>query len=157
MLNYTEQELLQSLKDNLHLAAEDCDKIAIHPFRGFVYDSMRKKLKEIEKLCNQVGKYRDGDCRWFPIGIAMNQVHEKCGYWLRNTSSKDARAQAIPLFQKLAENLRALHYQILELEYKRTGHIGPILPKVKEAPHRQNKPVVVKRPSGLIIPNGVIV
>ena len=155
MLNYSEAELLQELKDNLRLTAEECDQIAIHPYRGLIYDSMRKKLVVIEKLCNQVGKYRDGDCRWFPIGMMMNLVHEKCGYWLRNTVSKDEKNKAIPIFQKLAENLRTLYHQVLELQFKRTGRIGPILPKVKEAPHRQNRPVVVKRPSGLIIPPGV--
>jgi hypothetical protein len=155
MLNYTEAELLDELKDNLRQAAEECDKIAIHPFRGFVYDSMRKRLKIIEKLCNQVGKYRDGDCRWFPIGLSMNAVHNKAGDWLRNTQSKESRDKAIPLFQKLADNLRKLHFQVVELQFKATGRIGPILPKVLEGPHRQNRPVQVKLPSGLLIPEGV--
>jgi hypothetical protein len=154
-IGYSEAELFGQLKEELRQAAEECDKIAVHPFRGFIYDSMRKRLKIIERLCNEIGKYRDGDCRWFPLGMLMNQVHEKAGYWLRHTSSKDAKAKAIPLFQKLAENLRALQKQAHELEFKATGIIGSILPKPKKLPKTSTRVHGVRRPSGLVIPEGV--
>lgn len=156
MIGHSERELLEELKDSLRSAAEDCDQIAIHPFRGFVYDAMRKKLKKIEMLCFQVGRYRDGDCRWFPVGTMMEQVHKRAGNWLRTMQSADSRNQAVPLFRKLADNLRSLHAQIINLETKRTGVMGSIIPAInRSGNHRDSNSVGWRRSKGgVILPSG---
>lgn len=149
-----EKDVLQSMKESLRLAAENCERLAVHPFRGFVYDQMRKQLKEVETCCMRIGYYRGGDARWLYIAPKMHEAHLRCGHWLRNSPGEDDRAKAVPLFRKLAEVLRSFLRTIDNLENKATGRIGAIVPKEQHF-HRENRPVAVRRPSGLIVPAGV--
>ncbi len=162
-MNMSEAELLDRMKCSIRSAAERCRKLAVHPLRGFVYDAMRKELKQIEQDCTSVAYYRNGDARWLNVGLMMEEAHKRAGDWLRKGQSKEARERTHPLFQKLADNLDHLHKTIVYLETKATGVMGPILPAVLPAPHRPGKNVQVALPphmkqtnSGLIVPAGII-
>ena len=157
-VGFSERQVLEQLKDELRVAAEECDQIAVHPFRGFIYDSMRQRLRRIETLCIQVGRYRDGDCRWFPIADLMAECHKRAGGWLRASHSRDERTKDVPLFRKLAENMRALRKMIVDLETRPTGHLGGrILPAVPKAPRRQNMPIGWRRSrGGLLLPPALV-
>lgn len=132
----TEAELLGKLKENLRHAAEHCDVLSHHPLRGFVYDRFRHDLLSIEKICNRMAYYRNGDARWLPIGMMMAEAHRRAGNWLRRSPTEDTRKAVHPMFLKLGENLKALYAQIIALETRKTGRMGPILPVVMPGPHR---------------------
>ena len=158
----SEVEYLDRLKDNLRKAAEQCRQLAHHTLRGFVYDDMRKRLKQIEDDCTSVAYCRDGDARWLNVGLMMEEAHKRAGDWLRKSHTEAQRKRAAPLFLKLADNLDQLYRTIIDLETKATGQLGPILPAVLPAPHRPGKNVQVALPanmrrtnSGLIVPAGV--
>jgi len=150
----TEHEILSCLKDNLGKAIQHCEDLAVLSRRGPTYDALRKELKLIEGCCRQIAFWRGGDARWLPIGMMMEEAHKRAGDWCRDRSliaTLDANP-ANPLFKKLADNLRKLERLTRDLENKRTGRKGPILPQPLEAPLRQGRPVQVVRPSGLIVP-----
>lgn len=155
MIPNTEVELLEWMKENLRHAAEHCKVLSHHPLRGFVYDAFRRELKNIEQSCNRMGYFRNGDARWLPVGMMMAEAHRRAGNWLRKSASEDARNAVHPMFLKLSENLMALYGKVVALETEKTGVRRSILPVAMTAPHRSGRPVQVRRPSGLIIPEGV--
>jgi len=160
MGNLTEPEIFSCLSENFRLAAEDCDKLAKLPRKGPTYARLRDKLELLEGACRQAAMWR-GDARWLQIGLMMAECHRRAGEWLRGIKVpngprvKLAPGHIHPLFTKLAENLRAAQVRAEEFRTKATGTVGPILPAVQAAPHRDTKPVGWTRPSGLIIPDGV--
>ena len=163
MSELTEHEMLDRLKSTLRQAAERCRRLGIHPMRGFIYDAMRKDLKQIETDCTAMAFYRGSDARWLSIGQMMEEAHRRAGDWLRQHQTAAARALTIPKFNKLAENLDFLLTTIIKLETSATGTVGPILPAVLPAPHRPGRNVQValpanmgRRPSGLIVPSPII-
>lgn len=160
----TEVEILACLRENLRLAAEDCEKLSISPFRGFVYDRFRKELRLIEGCCRQMAYWRDGDARWLPIGFMMSEAHKRAGGWLRmgrhtQKATQEARVASHPVFMKLAEQLRHILVLVANLETQATGVIGSILPTPLPGPHREHRPVSVigekLSKGGIIIPTGV--
>lgn len=161
----TELELLDWLKTNLRQAIEHCAVLAHHPFRGFIYDTFRKELLAIESACTRLAYHRLSDARWLTIGLMMGETHKKAGNWLRSARSKDSSKRVHPLFLKLSDNLKALHAKVVELETKKTGIIGPILPAPLPAPHRPPSVQVHKgyefsdrrSKGGIVIPNGAII
>lgn len=160
MGNLTETEIFDCLSDNFRLAAEDCDKLARLPRKGPTYSDLRTRLELLEGACRQAAAWRE-DARWLRIGLFMAETHKRAGGWLRGIKAgpgprvKIAPGHMHPLFVKLAENLRAMQARADELRTKATGKVGAILPEPEAAPHRDTTPVGWRRPSGLIIPDGV--
>lgn len=146
----TEREMLGLLKENFRLAAEVSDKLASGK-RGRTYVELRDLLRTLEDLCRKVAHNR-GDTRWLPIGLKIAEAQKRSREWLV------AREPAWR-FTKLAELMRlGLAKAATDLETKRTGRRGAILPVVLEGPHRDTRPVQVPsgfktHKSGLIVPS----
>lgn len=157
MTALSEQEIFACLFENARKAAEHCEQLASVPLRGPVYAALREELSLVEGACRQAAAWRD-DTRWLRLGLMMAEAHKRSGAWLRTYTSKDGRAEAHPLFLKLAENLRHLRDRAERLKSRPTGRStmtqGPILPEVQEGPHRDTKPVQVITPGGIILPAG---
>ena len=135
----TETEIFACLAENLTLAAEECERLAVLPAAGPTYNSLRHRLRLIEGACRQASAWRE-DTRWLPIGLMMHEAHERAGNWLRGFHPRK-------LFLKLAENLRALAHIADDLRTKATGTVGMILPDVLSSPIRtQDRPVQVALP-----------
>lgn len=155
----SEVELLDQIKQNLRMCAEDCGNLANAPRYGQIYVRMRQRLKEIEVACNQVAVHRNGDARWLPMGMMMEEIHQRTGHWLRAGQALAARQSRAHLFRKLAEKLREAHAGCIALETRRTGRAdGLILPKPLPF-HREHRPVQVLSPvrksaGGVILPDG---
>lgn len=123
----TEREIISALRENFRLAAECCDKLAVEPARGPIYDRLRTHLGMVEGCCRQVAWYR-GDTRWLPVGMMMEEAHRRSGNWLRTMPRTEVANDAHPLFLKLADNLRAGMRMADRLETAATGRVGLILP-----------------------------
>lgn len=147
----TETELLEQIKQNLRLCAEDCDNLGNAPRYGQIFIHMCKRLKEIEVACNQVAVHRNGDARWLPMGMMMEEVHQRALKWLRAGQPLAARQSRAHLFRMLAEKLREAHHGCIALETRKTGRAdGMILPKPLPL-HREHRPVQVRKSAGGII------
>lgn len=127
MARTTEHEIIECLKENLRLAAENADRLARHE-RGPVYVDLRRQLKLVEGACRQMAGWRE-DARWLPFGVKVGDARLRCGKWLRERQPEWR-------FRGLAEILRFAHTQALDLERKRTGRVGILLPPVQPAPIR---------------------
>ena len=135
----TETEIFACLAENLTLAAEECERLAVLPAAGPTYNSLRHRLRLIEGACRQASAWRE-DTRWLPIGLMMHEAHDRAGNWLRGFHPRK-------LFLKLAENLRALAHIADDLRTKATGTVGMILPDPLSSPIRtQDRPVQVALP-----------
>lgn len=151
----TEQEIKDCLKDNLRQAIQHCTDLATKPKRGLSYDALRTELGLIEGCCTQMAYWRS-DTRWLQFGLLMEQAHQRAGEWLRRHHPKK-------LFLMLGENLKVLLLIAEDLETKKTGIMGSILPMVQAGPHRENRPISVPRSferrsaGGIIIPDGASV
>lgn len=159
----TEVEIFDCLRTNFHLAAENCEKLAVRPKEGMIYRNLRDQLKLLEGACRQAAYWRGGDARWLKIGLYMAEAHKRAGDWLRGIKQPDGSRTPLapghrhPLFMKLADNLRAAHARAEEYRTKKTGRIGPILPVAQEAPHRDTRPVHVSVPPSLQFSKGGII
>jgi hypothetical protein len=142
----TEREIFACLRENLRGAADDCDQIAKQPLSGVHFDRMRRRLKLCEGACRQAAFWRE-DSRWLPIGIKMEEAHQRARTWLHRPTVKSKK-----LFTKLGDNLRQLARAVDRMETARTGRMGMILPEVQAPPLRQGRPVQVITPGGLILP-----
>jgi hypothetical protein len=149
----TEAEIFDCLSDNLRTAIDACELLATTPFKGPVYDQLRKALKLCEGACRQASAWRE-DTRWLPVGLMMEEAHKRAGEWLRGVKGIDGKRRPIPagekhpLFVKLAENLRALLKTVDDLRTKQTGRVGMILPEA-------GAPIfagMARRESGLLVP-----
>lgn len=136
----TERQVIEILRSNFRLAAEDCDALA-RGERGPIYVQLRERLRLVEGAARQIAQWR-GDARWLQVGIKVAQAQERCGTFLR---SKEPAWR----FRGLAEILRAGEAMAHDLETKATGRRGPILPRAQPAPLRQGRPVSMH---GLILP-----
>lgn len=143
MSDLTEQEILDCLKTNLRLSAQHCEILAAIPAQGETYEKLREELKLVEGACRQIAHWRE-DSRWLRLGMQMEVAHQKVWNWVRYKHSRK-------LFLMFADNLRAALKLADTLETKATGKLGAILPEVLPL-HRENRPVQVVRPSGLIVP-----
>jgi hypothetical protein len=147
----TEVEIFSCMAENFREAAELCEQLAWHPRRGHLYIQFLGCIRKVEGSCRQAQAHRE-DARWLRIGIMMGEVHRRAGGWVRGSRTRDERSQAHKLFAKLAENLRALHYEAEHLRTAAVERMGMILPRPLEGPHRDMRPVSVVLPSGLIVP-----
>lgn len=135
MSELTEREILACLKENLRLGAENADKLAAGE-RGPIYLHLRRELRLVEGCCRQMSGWRE-DTRWLPFGMKVVEAQLRCGQWLR---SKEPAWR----FKGLAEILRHALAQALDLERKKTGRIGMIVPKPFAAPTRTDvRPISV--------------
>jgi hypothetical protein len=148
MSDLGEREIIDCLRENLALAAANCDRLAAGQ-RGPIYRQLRDQLRRVEGAARQLSAWR-GDTRWLRVGLQMAEAQRRCGEWLR-------KHEPAWRFQRLAQALRTGEIAAHHLETARTGRSGPILPKPLPAPHRDTRPVAVVLPSGLIIPAGVSV
>lgn len=152
----TESEIFDCIGTNAKLAAEHCDDLARLTRKGPTYDLLRKELKLIEGACRQAAYFRQ-DARWLPIGLMMEEAHNRAGEWLRGVKQpmggrrKIPEGQLHPLFVKLGDNLRALHAKMEGLRTRATGKVGMILPKPLPAPHRDTVPVGFTRSMGGVL------
>lgn len=166
MSDLTEAEIFECLSHNLRAAAEDCELLASSPKKGLIYDRYRKELKLVEGACRQAAAWR-GDTRWLPLGMKMEECHQRAGEWLRGVKDESGIRRAIPegtkhpLFSKLAELLRAAYTQVEKLRTAKTGVVGTILPETISSHHLavRHRPVsvmlpegMIQRPSGLFVP-----
>lgn len=138
----TEREILDCLKENLRLGAESADKLA-RGERGIVYLEFRSQLTLIDGCCRQMSGWRE-DTRWSPFGVKIRELQQRVGRWL-------VEKQPEWKFKGAAEILRYALSQALDLETKKTGKVGMILPKALAVPKREGAPVSM---SGLILPPG---
>lgn len=156
-MNVTESEILSLLHQTFRIAAEHCDALAVLPARGPTYRALCRELQTAENCCRQVAYYRQ-DTRWLTFGMYMEGAHKRAGNWLRDRSMPRTHNSnlAHPLFVKLAENLRYGLERVEELQNKKTGIVGMILPAVKPAPTRTSGRLIqVRRSHGsLILPPG---
>lgn len=150
MTHVTERETLVHLQDQIKLAVERCGNLGVMAARGPTYSLFRAEIKAIENCCRQVAYYRE-DARWLQIGLQMEHVHQVMGRWLRQHERR------VALFNKLADNLRALAKTAHDLEVKATGRLGMILPVPQRVDRTEGRPVQVVTPGGIIIPDGVTV
>lgn len=147
----TEQEIFDCLKSNLRSAASDCDLIARQPVSGLYFDRMRKSLKLVEGACRQAAYWRQ-DARWLPLGIKMEEAHQRARIWLHRPT-----VQSKKLFTKLGDVLRQLLRDVEGLEFLATGRVGAILPKPAAHPLRQGRPVQVALPEAARVTAGGII
>lgn len=115
----TEREIISQLKQSLRLAAEAAARLAAGQ-RGVEYLTLRENLKLAEGCCRQMSAWR-ADTRWLPFGLKLAQAQQMCGRWLREK-------QPAWRFKGLAEILAVAVTQAAQLEQKKTGKIGSILP-----------------------------
>lgn len=122
----TESEIMAKHTDALKVAKQACvflshnaDPEKIAP-RGHHYTRLKKALKELEGTCREICYYRD-DTRWLKLGI----IYAKA---LR-MSQKYFVAQKWANYGKLAELFDLGARRMDELRTRKTGQLGPILPK----------------------------
>jgi hypothetical protein len=133
----TEREILSCLRENAKGAADDCILLAKLPAQGPTYKRMRERLKLVEGCCRQMAYWRE-DGRWLPLGLQVEECHQRTGTWLRMHYPRK-------LFLKLAENMRTIEKVAEGLETRATGVSGMILPK--PLPHTpENRAVQVLVP-----------
>lgn len=137
----TEREILDCLKENLRLGAENADKLAAGE-RGTVYLLFRQNLRLVDGCCRQMAGWRE-DTRWSPFGVKIRELQQRVGGWL---VVKEPGWR----FKGAAEILRYALAQALDLETKKTRKTGIILPEMQRAPMRtQGRSISM---SGLILP-----
>lgn len=149
----TEREIFDFMTENFRLAAEECENLAKLPVKGPTYNSFRHRIGKLEGACRQAAYWRE-DARWLPLGVKLEQCHQRAGDWLR-------RRSAPQLFIMLAELLRLAHKGAEECRTRATGKLGPVLPLAMPGPHREHRPVYVNNnpvtAGGIIIPQGVAI
>lgn len=131
----TEREILACLKDNLLLARDCC--VRLHRGeRGDVFLRFREAIKLVYGATRQVAGWRE-DARWLPFGVYVCQVEEKCRQWLVDKHGNR-------YFGLLADILEQAYVRARELETKKTGKAGMILPVPQPAPTRtQGRSILV--------------
>jgi hypothetical protein len=120
MSDLTEAEIWACLKSNLKDAATHCEMLATVPKQSPIYSALRQELKLVEGACRQMAHWRE-DCRWLPVGICMEEAHQRIGNWIRMHNPR-------PYFRALAQNLRMAHAACESLATAATGRKGAILP-----------------------------
>lgn len=154
----TETEIFARMSESFRIAAECCDALVILPAAGPSYIKLREHLKLIEGCCRQAAHWRE-DSRWLPIGLKMEEAHQRAGDWLR-------KHYARKMFLTLAVILRAGGKSAIELRDKAPPNLGTILPEMQADPTERHRPVQVIAPGqeqirvparkpSIIIPPGV--
>ena len=156
----TEVEIFDCMAENLRLAIGHSRELAVSPRKGPGFVALREELKLVEGACRQAAVWRQ-DTRWYPIGVMMEEVHQRAKEWLAGVKDETGHRRMIPpgvkhpLFTKLADNLEALLKTVEGLRTSKTGVAGMILPTPAKEIGRQPSNYMIRRPSGLIVPPGV--
>jgi hypothetical protein len=140
MAELTERQILDCLHSNLKEGASIARELAAGK-RGDRYPRFRENLNLVYGCCRQIAGWRE-DTRWGPLGLMVHEARERCRRWL-------AWKYGPPAFRKLADNLDAMIVLAKNLETKRTGKVGMILPEMLTPDSRtQGRPVSVILPPG---------
>ena len=150
-MGLSEREIFDQMLMSLRGAIDDCVEIASQPRSGPQFERLRAKLKLVEGCCRQAAAWRE-DTRWLPIGITVEQAHQRARGWLHRPTVASKK-----LFLMLADNLRLLEKAVVGLQTKATGRKGIILPDMVSLGRRAGAPVqvpggFVKNASGLVTP-----
>lgn len=155
MSELTEAEIFGFMAENLKLAAECCDKLALSPKQGPLFDALRKHLKMIEGCARQAAYWRE-DSRWLPFGVEMEKAHQLARRWIAEHYSRK-------LFTMLAEKMREVQKIAIDLRDKAPPKLGLILPEVRDDPTPHQSQVLMPRApksnrtkGGLIVPPGTV-
>ena len=148
----TEQEIFSLMAQELKLGAECCDKLAMSPKQGPLFDALRKHLKTIEGCCRQAAHWRE-DTRWLPVGIEMEKAHQFARRWIVEHYSRK-------MFTLLAAKMLELHKIAVDLRDKAPPKLGLILPELQADPTPRNAHILMppkpkRLKSGLIVPGTV--
>lgn len=157
MSDLTEVEIFDCMAENIRLAAQHCDELAVYSRKGQPYEDLRDELELIEGCCQQASQHRE-DTRWLPISLLMRECHDKAGEWLRGYKIDGETIALAPgemnqNFVELAKHLRSLLGKVEELRTRKTGRVGMILPDMPTV--ARNVSHVGYTPGGIIIPAGV--
>ena len=162
MSDLTEIEIFDCMRENLTLAAENCDALAVRSLKGDAYEKLRDQLELIEGCCKQAAQWRE-DMRWWPIGQLMGECHKKAGGWLRGYKIDGetvhlAMGELNLNFVKLAENLRAVVKLVDQTKNNSTGKAGAIIPDPVKPFLREDRQYAVRLPErmtsgGIILPS----
>lgn len=140
-----EHEVHDLLRATLRSAIQHCKDLAFMPMQGPTYLAMIHELEAIENACRQVGAFR-WDMRWNAFGYEISRFRARIGDAIRSHASRI-------IFLHMATMMQGALHEIDKLKAAKTGRRGPILPKERPSPHRQNRPVgYTARPSGLLLP-----
>ena len=170
----TEVEIFSCMSENLRLAAQHADELAVKPAKGRAYRDLRSELKSVEGCCRQASVWRQ-DTRWLDLGMWFDEARLRALDWLRGVEVEVTRpdgtkmkhrvpmamGQRHPLFLKLAERLRFYRGLAEQVRTMRTGRVGMILPDCLSRPaeRRIGAPVSMSglkmRDSGLVVPSTV--
>lgn len=133
----TEREILDCLKDSLKITTERCQDLA-DGRRGKTYREFKDAMKLVDGCCRQMSGWRE-DTRWSAFALKVFEVPKRTAKWLRE-DKKSWHAK----FAMLADILRAAQVRAMELERKKTGKVGLILPPVLTPPTRtQGRQILV--------------
>jgi len=145
-MSATEHEITERLRSSLRKGAEAAYKLS-RGERGFAFLDLTREMKIAETCCRQMAFNRE-DTRWLPFGIKLSEAQKRCGQWLREK-------QPSWRFKGLAEILASFVANMEQLETRKTGRRGIILPKKGFQLNAYNPPVAPPpspKKSGLILP-----
>lgn len=127
MSDLTQSEILDKHRQSLKEARDAClwlarnaDPDQIAP-RGAHYRNLKTAMSELEGTARQMSAFRD-DTRWLPLGILY-------GAKTARLAQKFFVQMDWTMFGKLAEVFANGLVRMDELATKKTGRVGPILPK----------------------------
>ena len=137
MAELTEKEILECLNDNLKIAVETCQKLADGE-RGPIYPQFHSAVKLVDGACRQMSGFRE-DTRWSAFALYLHEVPDRVRKWLVD----DKKTYTAEL-NMLADIFRWAQMRAKELETKRTGKRGIILPTPRAAETRtQGRSILV--------------
>jgi hypothetical protein len=135
----TEKEAIELLKVSLRGGIDDCTEIASQVWSGEQYSRLRRRLKTVELCCRTIATMR-GDARWLVLIRDFAELQQRARRWLA-----PATVETKKCFAKLAALLGHMLKLLTDLETRRTGRSGLILPQ--PLPHfRQGRPVQIMMP-----------
>ena len=116
----SEVEIRDQLYTSLLGAADDARLLGILPAQGPTYTRLRDRLKVAETCCRQMGMYRE-DSRWFNMGLIVEEAHQRTLRWVTTHVQRN-------MFGLLSAKLTEMANHVRQLETRRTGRTGMILP-----------------------------
>ena len=131
----TEAEIKDMWRSSMLAAASDCSLLQTLPAQGATFVRLRENLKLAEGACRQMGHWRE-DSRWIYLAPQLENLHQMARMMIVSHYARQ-------LFTKLEITLRKIVAGAHDLETKKTGKVGMILPDTSRGPHRDTKPVSV--------------
>jgi len=147
MSTLTEVEIFDCLRTNLREAAQHCENLAKLPAQGPTYRKLVDNLKLIEGASRQAAHWRT-DMRWARFGFEMARFHQRIGDAVRSRAARE-------IFLAMGVKMKDALAECEKLRTAKTGRLGAILP-IARPTDRENRPVYIRNPSGLVIPESAI-